>query len=119
MADFLNDRYILKCTCIDEGNDFGMSYGQVGYYNRKAQTFSYKTLMSNNQYDWQTGVQSGHRNEYQHSFWDRNIPVTPEINNAQIYKKQGEIKKIKDLIDSIGDFTCEIYRVKTIVEKIS
>lgn len=113
------DRYIMKCICIDEGNDFGVKLDEVFYYNHRAQSVRYKTRMTNNHYDWNTHTQYGNENPYCHSFFDTNLPITPNINNAQLYKKLAELEKIKRLIERIGDFRCEIYKVKTSFEKIS
>ena len=116
----MKDKYILECTCTNDGNDFGMKLNQVTYYNINAQTFQYLTKKWGQGHFvgnvWAIDEYTDNRNPYTHDYFNYCIPVTPNINNATIYKNLASIEKVKEDIEKVGDFTCRILRLKTTVE---
>lgn len=120
----MEDRYIIECTCINKDNDFGLKVGDVAYYNKNARTYRYLTEKwvkrechfdtENNQ--MVTDVE-GKQNPYMETYWSYCIPFTPKMNNAGIYKRLAETKNVIKSIEKIGDFSCKILVLKTIVEE--
>lgn len=120
----MEDRYIIECTCINKDNDFGLKAGDVGYYNKNAQTYKYLTEKWVKR-EWHFDTESnqmitdvdGKQNPYLESYWSYSIPVTPKMNNAKIYKRLAETENVIRNIEKIGDFSCKILVLKTIVEE--
>lgn len=118
----MKDTYILECTCINAENDFGIEVGQVGYYNVHAQSFKYLTKKWGQGHFagriWAIDEYTDNRNPYTHDYFNYCIPVTPNIDNANIYKNLASIEKVKEDIEKVGDFSCRIMKLKTIIEPL-
>ena len=107
--------YVLKCICIDEGNDFGLELGQELWYNTRAQMYRYLTTKWSGAH-WENNVlhvEDGSKlNPYFNSIWKYSIPMTASIEHAKEYKRLADIRRIGEFVESIGDFRCEIYVIK-------
>lgn len=121
----MEDRYIIECTCVNKDNDFGMNVGDVGYFNKNAQTYKYKTKKFSeaewhfDKTNWRMIVdKEGERNPYSLDCWTYSIPITPKMNNAKIYKRLSETKNVIETVEKVGDFTCKILVLKTVVEEL-
>lgn len=120
----MEDRYIIECTCINKDNDFGMNVGDVFYYNKKAQSYRYLTKKwSKKEWHYDGGTcnlvidEPGNCNPYSDNYWDYCAPVTPKMNNAKIFKRLGETENTIKHVEKIGDFSCKILVLKTVVEE--
>jgi len=111
----IKDTYIIECLCINESNDFNMRKGFVGYYNKNANTFRYQTKFST--VTWVGSAQIYNEpdnvNPYFGDVWHGAVPVTPNIDNAKIYKRIADVEKIVAEIESVGDFKCRILVLRT------
>lgn len=105
----MKDKYIIECKCKNPLNDFGMHEDQIGYYNIGAQTYKYLTRK----------FSSENKNPYLNDYFNYTIPITPNINNATIYKNIATAEKIKAEVEAVGDFTCRIMVLKTTVEPLN
>lgn len=117
----MEDRYIIKCVCINKDNDFGINVGDVFYYNKNAQTLRYLTKHWCG-VDWNNNIyypeDIDNKNPYHNDYWTYNVPVTNKINNAKIYKRLSEAKKVCEEIEKIGDFSCKILVLRQIIKEL-
>jgi len=117
----MEDRYIIECVCINKDNDFGINVGDVFYYNKNAQTLRYLTKHWAG-VDWNNNIyyheDIDNKNPYHNDYWTYYVPVTNKINNAKIYKRLSEAKKVCDEIEKIGDFSCKILVLIQIIKEL-
>ena len=117
----MEDRYIIECVCINKDNDFGINVGDVFYYNKKAQTLRYLTRKWS-KVDWGNNVckpeEEDNKSPYHNDYWTYSVPVTPNMNNAKIYKRLAEAKKVCEEIEKIGDFSCKILVLITMIKEL-
>ena len=111
----IKDTYIIECLCINESNDFNMRKGFRGYYNKNANTFRYQTQFST--VSWIGSIQKydepDNVNPYFGDVWHGAVPVTPNIDNAKVYKRLADVEKIIAEIENVGDFKCRILVLRT------
>ena len=111
----IKDTYIIECLCINENNDFNMRKGFSGYYKKNANTFRYQTQFSTvrwigsiQKYDEPENV-----NPYFGDVWHGAVPVTPNMDNAKIYKRLADVERKIAEIEKVGDFKCRILVLRT------
>jgi chaperonin cofactor prefoldin len=118
----MEDRYIIECICINKDNDFGINVGDVFYYNKKAQTLRYLTKKWSKISYWDRDVchpeEEDNKNPYLDDYWSYCAPFTPKMNNAKIYKRLAETKKVCEEIEKIGDFSCKILVLITMIKEL-
>ena len=108
--------YYIECTCIKElkfpNTEFHI--GDVLYYNGNASSdemWMYNRKALNN-IDYMYEIEMNENIKRYKGLATSYLPFTRQKKNARKYKKLKQAEWIKSLIDSKGDFKCEIKEIK-------
>ena len=108
--------YYIECTCIKElkfpNTEFHI--GDVLYYNSNASSNEMWMYNSNalHNTDYYAFIEMDENIRRYRGLAKSYLPFTRQKKNARKYKKLKQAEWIKSLIDSKGDFKCEIKEIK-------